>query len=226
MAQPVLYISSVSPTCKRVFTVLEHKGIEHERVEVDISKAERDAQFRSVSPKRRKVPVMDHGGVHVLESTVINEYLEEVFPEVRMLPAAPSERADARAWIKFADSHVQDLDAAMVHEIRDLDGKRATCRKILANLEQLDEALAHREAFFLGQEPSLVDAAFIPTLRLVPIWANIVGDEATWARYRNLHAYLDRARAHPTFQRAVFDTPDEVYEGFFGAVLGAGMTFP
>jgi glutathione S-transferase len=225
VATPRLFISSVSPTCKRVLLVVTHKGIDHERIEVDISTAERSEEFRKVSPRRRKVPVMEHDGKSLLESTVINEYLEEVFPEVPMLPKDPAERAYARAWIRFADSHVQDLDAAMVHEIRDLDGKRAACRKILENLAQLDEEMAQREGFFLGPEPSLVDAAFIPTLRLVPVWSRILSD-TTWEGYANLKGYLDRAAEHPAFERAVFDTPDSVYDGFFGAVLGQGMTFP
>ena len=37
MSQPRAYISSVSPTCKRVFAVLEHKRIPHERIEIDIT---------------------------------------------------------------------------------------------------------------------------------------------------------------------------------------------
>lgn len=222
---PKLFVSGVSPTCQRVFAVLEHKGIDHERVEIDITTTARSEEFRRLSPRRRKVPLMEHGGAAIVESTVINEYLEEVYPELPMLPNTPTERAYARAWIKFADSQMQDLDAAMVHEIRDLGEKRAACRKILENLALLDEELANREGLFLGDGPSLVDAALVPTLRLVPIWSSILGD-SSWDGYSSLRRYLDTALAQPVFERSVLAVPNAAYEDFFGAVLSAGMTFP
>jgi hypothetical protein len=42
------------------------------------------------------VPTLDHDGVPIYESTLINEYLDEVFQDVRLMPADPVERARAR----------------------------------------------------------------------------------------------------------------------------------
>jgi glutathione S-transferase len=39
---------------------------------------------------------LDHDGVPIYESTLINEYLDEVFQDVRLMPADPVERARAR----------------------------------------------------------------------------------------------------------------------------------
>lgn len=227
MSQPRAYISSVSPTCKRVFAVLEHKQIPHERIEIDITKKhhERPQEFQRVSP-HNKVPAMEHDGNVIYESTVINEYLEEAFPERRMLPEDKGRRAYARCWIKYADSQLQDLDADMVHRVREHDGKIAVCRRILSNLATLDRELAGKSTrYFLDDELSLVDAALAPTLRLVPIWSKLIKDE-TWGSYRHVQSYLSRLAEHPTIAKAVNDTPLEAYEGFFGAVLGQGMTFP
>lgn len=49
------------------------------------------------------VPTLVHDGVAIIESTVINEYLDDVFPEVPLRPAGPVERARMRVWAKLAD---------------------------------------------------------------------------------------------------------------------------
>lgn len=49
------------------------------------------------------VPTLVHDGTPIIESTVINEYLDSVFPEVRLRPADPVERARMRVWVKFED---------------------------------------------------------------------------------------------------------------------------
>lgn len=227
MTELEAYVSAVSPTCKRVFAVLQHKNIPHERIEIDISKKhqERPESFRRISP-HGKVPAIVRGDDIVYESTVINEYLEEVFPEPRMLPARPGERAYARSWIKYADAQLQDLDADMVHRIRDRDGKVAACKRIINNLGRLNDELATKSSpYFLGSDLSLVDAALAPTLRLVPVWSKLIGDD-TLSSYRHVLDYLARLGEHPSIAKAVNDTPIEVYDGFFEAVLVKGLTFP
>jgi glutathione S-transferase len=49
------------------------------------------------------VPTLLHDGVPVVESSVILQYLEEVFPEPPLMPAAPLDRAALRAWLAFVD---------------------------------------------------------------------------------------------------------------------------
>jgi glutathione S-transferase len=51
------------------------------------------------------VPVLIHDGAIINESTVINEYLDEVFPEVRLVPENPVGRAQMRIWSKFVDEY-------------------------------------------------------------------------------------------------------------------------
>ena len=50
------------------------------------------------------VPALVHDGRPVIESTVICEYLDEVFPETPQLtPDDPIERAAMRAWLRYID---------------------------------------------------------------------------------------------------------------------------
>lgn len=49
------------------------------------------------------VPTLVHDGVPIIESTIINEYLDEVFPEIKLSPKDPVVRARMRFWVKVED---------------------------------------------------------------------------------------------------------------------------
>ena len=49
------------------------------------------------------VPTLVHDGVPIWESTFINEYLDETFPETPLVPDTPLARARMRFWVKFED---------------------------------------------------------------------------------------------------------------------------
>ncbi len=47
------------------------------------------------------VPTLLHDGDPILDSSVIIEYLDEVFPEVKLTPIDPKERAKMRWWLRY-----------------------------------------------------------------------------------------------------------------------------
>ena len=49
------------------------------------------------------VPTLVHDGMPVIESSVINEYLDEVYPQVPLRPARAIEKAHMRAWRQYID---------------------------------------------------------------------------------------------------------------------------
>jgi glutathione S-transferase len=52
------------------------------------------------------VPVLVHDGKVVAESTVINEYLDDVFPDPRLKPTDPYKRAQMRIWTRMTDENI------------------------------------------------------------------------------------------------------------------------
>jgi len=84
---------------------LAEKGLEYESLYVDLHNFEQhSAEFVAINPNGQ-VPVLIHDGAVINESTVINEYLDEVFPEVKLVPEDPVERAQMRIWSKFVDEY-------------------------------------------------------------------------------------------------------------------------
>jgi glutathione S-transferase len=49
------------------------------------------------------VPTMVHDGNVILDSSVICEYLDEVFPDKPLTPTDPVKRAQMRAWMRFLE---------------------------------------------------------------------------------------------------------------------------
>jgi glutathione S-transferase len=86
---------------------LKEKGLEFESVYVDLHKFEQHQPwFVAINPDGQ-VPVLDHDGAIITHSTVINEYLEDAFPDTPLLrPADPLGKARMRYWNKFIDEHV------------------------------------------------------------------------------------------------------------------------
>jgi glutathione S-transferase len=88
---------------------LKEKGLAFESIYVDLHKFEQhEPWFLKINPEGQ-VPVLDHDGVIVTHTTVINEYLEDAFPDAPPLrPADPAGKARMRYWNKFVDEHVMN----------------------------------------------------------------------------------------------------------------------
>lgn len=97
-----LYSVAACPYAQRTRILLDFKGVESDLVELDLSKS-RPEWFLEINPTG-KVPALVHGGRALGESSIINEYLEEVFPEQPLWPTDPYERARGRVLIEFCNT--------------------------------------------------------------------------------------------------------------------------
>jgi glutathione S-transferase len=92
---------------------LKEKGLAYESVYVDLHKFEQHSEwFVAINPEGQ-VPVLDHDGAIVTHTTVINEYLEDVFPDDQpaggpLRPRDPLGAARMRTWNKFVDEQVMN----------------------------------------------------------------------------------------------------------------------
>lgn len=100
-----LYHYEPSANSMKPLLCLAEKGIPYESHYIDLHNFEQHSEaFVALNPNGQ-VPVLVHNGAVITESTVINEYLDEVFPETRLVPQDPVARARMRIWNKFVDEY-------------------------------------------------------------------------------------------------------------------------
>ena len=98
-----LYHHGTSVCAAKPRIVLAEKWVAWEGRYVDILKGEQfRPEYKELNPKA-VVPTLVHDGRVILESTIICEYLDEVFPAPPLKPDEPGERAQMRMWNKRID---------------------------------------------------------------------------------------------------------------------------
>lgn len=98
---------SHGPNPRAVIFFLAEKGIEIEREYIDVVKAQnRTAQFQKIS-EFSELPVLElDDGSHLMESAVISQYLDEIYPDNPLIGSTPQERAETRMHMRRIDMKV------------------------------------------------------------------------------------------------------------------------
>jgi ganglioside-induced differentiation-associated protein 1 len=110
-----LYHHGSSACAAKTRFALDEKGLPWESRYVDILRGEQFApEFLAINPKG-VVPVLVHDGSVIRESTVICEYLEEVFPDRPIYPRSALERARVRYWTKAVDEELHPACSALTY---------------------------------------------------------------------------------------------------------------
>ena len=103
-----------------------------------------------------KVPVLVDGDAVVYESAIIDEYLEEKYPQIPLLPKDPLARARIRVWIDYCNTRVQRAAGFIAHNYK----VEESGTELRTYLENLDRHMRGRE--YIGDEYSLADITYIP----------------------------------------------------------------
>lgn len=190
-----LYDFKSSPNCQRVKVVLAEKNLPYDILPVDLKKQEQKTpDFLKLNPYG-KVPVLVDDGTVLYESCIINEYLNEKYPNPALLPADLGKRAKARILIDYGLAHLdgayQKLRVELMKEEKEqnqevVDAAKNSLRKLLQHLEKELE-----EPYLVG-DFSLADAALIP--RFIRLEGFAVLPDPTLP---GLSKYLQRMRARP-----------------------------
>jgi glutathione S-transferase len=98
-----LYHHGSSVCAAKVRFALGEKDLAWQGYYLDILKGDQFAPGYLMLNPKAVVPTLLHDGRVIVESTVINEYLDEVFPDVPLKPADARARAAMRLWTKAVD---------------------------------------------------------------------------------------------------------------------------
>lgn len=113
-----LYDHSTSVCSAKVRVVMAEKRIDFISHPVDILTGEQfTPQYQKINP-RKLVPALVHDGRIITESTVINEYLDDVQPQTPLKPEASFDRAQMRIWTKLVDEKLHDACTVITYVIQ------------------------------------------------------------------------------------------------------------
>ncbi|MFW9260707.1 glutathione S-transferase family protein [Nostoc sp. CALU 546] len=162
MAEIKIYSAVVCPYAHRSRLVLQEKGIEFDLIEINLQN--KPEGFTDISPYG-KVPALVHNNHRVWESAVINEYLNEVFPNPPLLPSSSIAKAQARIWIDFANTRFVPAFSTLLRS-PDIQQQEAAKQELYKHLEFIENEafgkLSGDGPYWFGESVSLVDFTFYP----------------------------------------------------------------
>ena len=192
-----LYDFKSSPNCMWVNVVLAEKNLPYEIVPIDLrAQEQKTPDYLKMNPYG-KVPVLTDDATVLYESCVINEYLEEKYPNPPLMPKEPGQKAKARILIDYGMTHFdgpyQKLRMELMKEQKDqnqqvIDGAKSELKKLLQRLENEIGA----QQYLMG-DFSLVDADLLP--RFTRLEGFGVLPDPSLPR---LGKYLERVKARPS----------------------------
>ncbi len=115
-----LYDYAHAPNPKRVHIFLAEKGLDMERVQIDLAKGEQmSEEYMSVNPLCQ-VPVLElDNGARISECLAICHYLEEIKPQPNLFGSNAVERAQVLMWNHIVE---QEGMAGMAEALRNRIG--------------------------------------------------------------------------------------------------------
>lgn len=194
-----LYTFPASTNSRKVRIALLEKGLEFERINVDLTKREQKSpEYLKIHPFGQ-VPALDDEGFIVYDSTIINEYLEDEYPYPALMPSDSEGRARARMLEDLRDTHFNPYFVHLMYEMRKAEAERDAQRidnaraEIIKCFERIEKELHGKE--YLAGPFSLADIAFMSNFDLLDRF-NIAVDPA---RFPNTVAWIARLKARPSF---------------------------
>jgi glutathione S-transferase len=192
-----LYHDTPSSNCDRVKIALAEKNLKWDGVRVRLAyKEQKRPDFLALNPYG-KIPVLVEDGKILFESCIINEYLDEKYPNPPLMPKDPYLRGRGRILVDFALNYIHEpywsLRGEMLKPQADrnsatLEHTRARLRELLRYLE----TALNENDYFLGAL-SLTDIDVLPRfLRMESYGALPTSD------LPRLSAWLQRIKERPS----------------------------
>lgn len=184
-----------SGTSHRLRIALNLKGVSYEQIPVDLRREEHLAQpYRAINPQQL-VPALDIGGLVMIQSPAIIEWLEERYPDPALLPTDADERAHVRALAAIIGCDIHPVNNRRVLErLRhgfgaDEAAVNAWCQAWIEAgfdaFEALIEARGRAGRFSHGERVTMADVYLIPQVESARRFGV---DLARWPRISSIEA--------------------------------------
>ena len=187
----------------RVRIGLNLKGLDYEVAPINlVSSQHHEAAYAALNPQRL-LPTLEVDGRTLTQSLAILEWLDEIVPQPRLLPADPFDRAVVRAMAEIVACDIHPLNnLRILRALTELgvaeEGRNAWARRWISDgfaaLEPM--IVQHGKGFAFGDAPSLADCCLVPQVY------NAARFQVDLAPFPALAAAAARAAEHPAIAAA------------------------
>lgn len=227
-----LYHHPISTCSQKVRLVLAEKGLEYKSQIVDLSKGEHlTLEYLAINPNG-VVPTLVHDGNPIRDSSVICEYLDEVFENASLRPGDPVGRAHMRAWMRYLEEvptvairvpsynmlfarrltslppdefkALADKMPLRKHFLREMKDRGFSENKVSESIERLDSCLSRAEASLADKPFLLGENPTIADFVLLPTIVRMLdlGMAEKWRERPGVSRWFDAMRSRPSFGKA------------------------
>lgn len=199
-----LYTMRFCPFSQRVIAMLGHKGVDFEKVNVDLMGK---PTWLATKNPNLEVPILQKNGAVIYESRAIMEFIEEVKPEKPTLPKDPIERAHHRMLMDACSKLFMGYFALM-----NAKGEKEAVGKAVGQMQKAldfyeNKLAALKTDFFGGKTVGMVDYTIFPWFERFPIYMvlPVKLDIMPKDKYPLLTKWFERLQTTPGYQKAKVD---------------------
>ena len=198
-----LYNLDLSNFASKTRIALYEKGVNFEKVNPPGGLG--SADYKKVNPLG-KVPalVLDNGQL-IAESEIINEYLEDKYPEKPLLPKDAEGRARVRSFTRFHDLYLEPPLRAMFPKLfgQQLDDKfiQEKVTEVNSRLDQLEAMIG--SPYAAGSAFTLADAALAPTMFFMTSFLPQFGAKAPTEGRPKIAAWWNTVQQQPSVKKVI-----------------------
>lgn len=200
------------PFVQRAVIALKSKNVDFDVTYIDLSNP--PEWFKEISPLGQ-VPVLKVGDEVLFESSVIQEYVDEVTPP-SLHPTDPLLKAKNRAWIAFGGE--LNMDIYKMVNAKAEEGFNEIVEGMCNKLTRLEGAHSG-EAFFNGADFALIDAAFAPFFMRLELIIGASGMNFL-ADMPKMQKWSENLLAQECVKESVVPELPKMYVGMFSNIEG------
>lgn len=226
---PTLYRAITCNFCHRSEIAFAAKGVAIETVDIDLVNR---PDWYMTKASGGSVPLLEWGELAIHPSHVINEWIDERWPEPPLFPTDPTERAAARMWIEWWNDGPCPAYERRLMNVRPERDEALTDALIghLREMERRLEARGYTDGYWSGDRLGVVDATAAPMFVRFAGLRHFHGFDVPEDLVR-VRAWRDTLVADPL---VVATSPDEgellaAYDGYLevlGQAAAAGIEVP
>jgi glutathione S-transferase len=162
-----------------------------------------------------KTPCLQVDGQIIGESEIINEYLEEKFPQPPLLPKDPEGRARARGISRFHDLYLEPPLRALFPQVsaKEKDQKFISEKltEIKTRLDQL-EAMLSDGPYALGSAFTLADCALAPTAFFMNLMLPMLGAPPFTEGRPKITAWWAKVQERPSVKKVLAEQQEALMQ--------------